>query len=149
MRYSRFSDPETTARGVGRELAISPKKAYELCNALRGRMVEEALEFLDGVVAERRPVKFRRYTTSVAHKRGAGPGRFPRNAAQQVKKLLEHVETNAREKQLQGDLRIMHIACHRGQINKSWRPRARGSSSPFNQRTVNVEVIVEEIEKEE
>jgi large subunit ribosomal protein L22 len=149
MRYSRFADPETTARGIGRELVISPKKTYELCNALRGRMLEEAYKILDGIEAEKRAIKYQRYDTMVAHKKGIGPGRFPVNAAKDVRKLLEHVEANAREKQLQGDLKILHIACHRGQINKSYRPRARGSSSPFNQKTVNVEVILEEIEKEE
>ncbi len=148
IKYSRWADPKYTAQGIGRELAISPKKTYELCNALRGRMVEEAKKTLDAVIELRRPVKFKRYDTMVAHKKGIGPGRFPVNAAKEVLKLLEHVEANAREKQLQGDLRIMHIACHRGQINKSYRPRARGSSSPFNQKTVNVEIIVEEIEKE-
>jgi len=149
IKYSRFADPESTARGIGRELVISPKKTYELCNALRGRMLDAAYKILDGVVEVKRPIKFLRYGTMVAHKKGIGPGRFPVNAAKDIKKLLEHVEANAREKQLQGDLKIVHIACHRGQINKSYRPRARGSSSPFNQKTVNVEIILEEIEKEE
>lgn len=89
--YSRFTDPETTARGIGRELTISPKKAYELCAALRGRMVEDALKFLDRVITLREPVKALRYKTSVGHKRGVGPARFPVNAAKEVKKLLEHV----------------------------------------------------------
>jgi large subunit ribosomal protein L22 len=38
------------------------------------------------------------------------------------------------------------LAAHRGRITKGHMPRAQGRSTPWNQETVNLEVVLEEVE---
>lgn len=139
-------DEDTTARATGRELPISPKKAVELCRALRGRKLEDAKEYLERVIAKEQPVPMRRYKTMVAHKHGTGPGRYPVKVARHVLRILEGAEENAGYKGLDVEnMRIRVIAAHRGSIIKGRMPRAHGHATPWNQETVNLEVVLEEV----
>jgi large subunit ribosomal protein L22 len=140
-------DDETTARAVGRELPISPKKAMEVCREIRGKRVEEAKAYLERVIAMDEAVPMRRYKTMVAHKRGIGPGRYPVKVAQHVLKILESAEENAGYKGLDVEsMRIRVAAAHKGAIQKGITQRAHGRSSPWNQDTVNLELVLEEEE---
>lgn len=140
-------DDETTARAYGRELQISPKMAVELCRQLRGKSVEDAKEYLERVIALKQPVPTKRYKTMIAHKRGTGPARYPVKVARHMLRILESAEENAGYKGLDVDsMRIRVIAAHRGSITKGRMPRAQGRSTPWNQETVNLEVVLEEVE---
>jgi len=148
LRYSAQAlDEEKTARAFGRELPISPKKAAEVCRALRGKSVEDAKEYLEAVMAMKRAVPMKRYKTMVAHKPGIGPGRYPVKAATHILKVLQSAEENAGYKGLSVDsMRIRVMNAHRGAVTKGHMPRAHGRSSPWNQETVNLEIVLEEVE---
>ncbi|MEK6851692.1 MAG: 50S ribosomal protein L22, partial [Candidatus Thermoplasmatota archaeon] len=88
-------DEETTARAIGRELPISPKKAVELCRAIRGKTVEDAKDYLERVMAMKQAVPMKRYKTMIAHKAGIGPGRYPVKVARHFLKVLQRAEENA------------------------------------------------------
>ncbi len=140
-------DDDTTARAMGRELPISPKKAVELCRAIRGKTLEAAKEYLEGVVALEQPVPMKRHKKMVGHKAGVGPGRFPVKAARSMLKVLDSAQENAEYKGLDADnMRIKVLAAHRGSKQKAMMPRAHGHSTPWNQETVNLEVVLEEVE---
>ncbi len=140
-------DEEATARAIGRELPISPKKAVELCRALRGKSIEDAKEYLERVIAKRQAVPMRRYHTMVAHKKGVGPGRYPVKVARHMLKVIQSAEENAGYKGLDVDsMRIKILVAHRGPITKGQMPRAHGRSSPWNQETVHLEIVLEEVE---
>jgi large subunit ribosomal protein L22 len=140
-------DDETTARAIGRELPISPKKAFELCRELRGKSVEDAKEYLGRVIALEQPVPMHRHKMMVAHKRGVGPGRYPVKVAKYVLKVLESAEENAGFKGLEVEsMRIKVASANRGRIMKGFVPRAHGRSTPWNQETVNLELVLEEVE---
>jgi len=140
-------DDDTTARAIGRELPISPKKAVELCRAIRGKSVEDAKEYLERVVSKDQPVPMKRHKMMVAHKAGVGPGRYPVKAARHFLKVLQGAEENAGYKGLNIDnMRIKVLAAHKGSTTKGRMPRAHGNSTPWNQETVNLEVILEEVE---
>ena len=140
-------DDDTTARAIGRELPISPKKAVELCRELRGKSVEAAKEYLERVIAKKQPVPMRRYKTMIAHKSGVGPARYPVKVARHMLKVIESAEENAGYKGLDVEsMRIKVLASHRGPITKGRMPRAQGRSTPWNQESVNLEIILEEVE---
>jgi len=140
-------DDEKTSRAMGRELPISPKKAMEVCREIRGKSVEDAKAYLERVIAMDQPVPMRRYKTMVAHKRGTGPGRYPVKVAKQVMKILESAEENAGYKGLDVEsMRVKVAMAHKGSIQKGIMQRAHGTSSPWNQETVNLEVVLEEVE---
>jgi len=140
-------DDDETARAIGRELPISPKMAVEVCRQLRGKRVDVAKAYLERVIALDQPVPMHRYKTMVAHKRGTGPGRYPVKVAEHVLKVLESAEENAGHKWLDVEsLRVKVIAAHKGSIQKGMMQRAHGRSSPWNQETVNLEIVLEKVE---
>lgn len=156
MSRSRFSysfqnfDPERMARASGRDLRISPKHSIELLREIRGMMLNDALKYLDDVIAKRRPVPLRRFHDSQGHKpgKGFGPGRYPAKVAKAVKKILLNAKNNAEQKGLDTDsLRIIHAAAHRGPVLRGYIPRAFGRATPFNQQTTHIEIVVEEIRR--
>lgn len=149
--YTYTGEPGVSvARARGEELPISPKKTYELLNAIRGLPVEEARQYLEGVVALTQPVPFRRYNQETAHKKRTGPGRFPQKVARNVLRLLENAESNAEYEGLDADsLYIKVAASSRGQIRKASMPRAHGRATPWNEQTVNVELVLAEAKEKE
>ncbi|TLZ71707.1 MAG: 50S ribosomal protein L22 [Methanobacteriota archaeon] len=146
--YTLEVDEETMARAYGRELPIPWKKAVELARQLRGKKVEKALAYLDGVIALTQPVPFRRYKRWVAHKAGYGPARYPVKAARYFKKIIESAVSNAEylgRADPEGMI-IRRINAHKGATTKGMTRRAHGMSTPWNQETVNLEVVLEEME---
>lgn len=138
---------ETMARAYGRDLPLAWKKSVELARQLRGKTVEQAREYLERVIALKQAVPMRTYRRWVAHKRGIGPGRYPVNAAKVFLKILESAVSNAEftGKEDPDAMIIRVINAHKGAITKGYRPRAHGRSSPWNQDTVNLEIILEEV----
>ncbi|AEK72873.1 50S ribosomal protein L22 [Thermococcus sp. 18S1] len=156
MSRGRFSysfqnfDPEKMARASGRDLRISPKHSVELLREIRGMMVNDALRYLDDVIALKRPVPMKRHNDSQGHKpgRGFGPGRYPVKVAKAVKKVLLNAKNNAEQKGLDPDrLKIIHAAAHRGPVLRGYIPRAFGRATPFNEQTTHIEIVVEEIRR--
>lgn len=138
---------ETMARAYGRELPIAWKKSVELARAIRGKTVEHAREYLEQVAALKQPVPMKRYKRWVAHKSGYGPARYPTKAAKAFLKILESAVANAEftGKEDPDAMVIRVVNAHKGSITKGYRPRAHGVSSPWNQDTVNLEIVLEEV----
>jgi large subunit ribosomal protein L22 len=144
--YTQQTDPDTTARAIGKELPISPKFSREICRMLRGKNVAVAITMLEEVEALKRPVPTLRFKMGVAHKRGVGPGRFPQKAAKAIRQVLESARANAEYKGLDADnMRLRVVAAHLGRTIPGQMPRANGRSTQWNQQTVNIEVILEEV----
>jgi large subunit ribosomal protein L22 len=144
--YSIKADPEITARAIGRELSISPKASVEVCREIRGMMVEDAIQYLEDVIALKRPVRYHRYNRQVGHRKGKkfGAGRFPKKTAKAILDVIRHAQHNAEYKGLDSDnMRITHIASSKGMIVEGYMPRAHGRSTPFNHETANIEVVLE------
>ncbi|ANF22824.1 50S ribosomal protein L22 [Thermococcus piezophilus] len=156
MSRGRFSysfqnfDPERMARASGRDLRISPKHSVELLREIRGMMLNDALRYLDDVIALKRPVPMRSFNDSQGHKpgKGFGPGRYPVKVAKAVKKVLLNAKNNAEQKGLDPDrLKIIHAAAHRGPVLRGYIPKAFGRATPFNEQTTHIEIVVEEIRR--
>jgi large subunit ribosomal protein L22 len=144
--YTYTPEPGTNvARARGLELPISPKKTYEVLNAIRGLPVERARSLLEDVVALKRAVPFRRYNQETAHKRGIGPGRFPKKVAKGILTVLRNAEQNAEYDGLDAERLYVKVAASgRGRIHKVSMPRAHGHADPWNEQTTNVEIVLAE-----
>jgi large subunit ribosomal protein L22 len=135
------------ARARGIEMPISPKKTYELLNAIRGMAVERARTYLEEVIELKRPVPFRRYNQETAHKRGVGPGRYPKKVAKSVLAVLKNAEENAEYDGLDAERLFVKVAASaRGRILSAYMPRAHGHADPWNEQTTNVEIVLAERE---
>ena len=147
LGYTTEFKIDSMARAYGRELPISWKKAVELARALRGKKVENAITYLENVIALKQAVPFRRYNRWVAHKSGLGPARYPVKAAQYFKRVIESAVSNAEYlgREDPDAMVIRSINAHKGRITKGQTRRAQGRSTPWNQDTVNLEIVLEEV----
>ncbi|MGP8073266.1 MAG: 50S ribosomal protein L22 [Thermoplasmata archaeon] len=140
----------TTARSRGNEIPMSPKKTYEVLNAIRGLPVDRAETFLEEVIELKRAVPFRRYNQETAHKKGIGPGRYPKKVAKNVLALLRNARENAEYEGLDTDALFVKVAASgRGRIRKASMPRAHGRATPWNEQTTNVEIVLAERKEKE
>ncbi len=141
-------DEAKIAKAIGSEIRISPKFSAEICREIRGKKLDKAKEFLQDVIAMKKPVALKRYKKGVAHRRGlkkAYAGRYPVKAASRIMKVLNAAQANAEYKGLSTEkLYIKHIAAQRGRVIRGILPRAFGKSSPHNTPTSNIEVMLEE-----
>ena len=145
--YTATADPDTSAKAIGKEMPISPKFTREICGMIRGMKVNNAIKTLEGVIALETPVPLKRYNKRVSHKQGVGPGRYPKKAATAVLGVIKSAVANAEYKGLNtDDMVIATISASRGRVTPGHMARAHGRATEWNQDTVNLEVIIEEVE---
>ena len=145
--YTAEADPDTSAKAIGKEMPISPKFTREICGMVRGMKVNKAIDTLEGVIALETPVPLKRYNKRVSHKQGVGPGRYPKKAAAAVLGVIKSAVANAEYKGLNtDDMVVRTITASRGRVTPGHMARAHGRATEWNQDTVNLEVIIEEVE---
>lgn len=145
--YTATADPDTSAKALGKEMPVSPKFAREVAGMIRGMKVEAAQQALAEVIDKKRPVPLKRYNKRVSHKPGVGPGRYPVKAATAILGVLNSAVANAEYKGLSvSSMAIATISVSRGRVIPGHMPRAHGRATQWNQETVNVEVIIQEVE---
>jgi large subunit ribosomal protein L22 len=149
-RYSIIGiDPDRTATASGRNMRCSPKQCREVCNKIRGMMLDKAIELLESVVEEKTWIPYRRHNKKRGHHPGMrkwGAGGHPVRASQNILKILKNAEANADDKGLDVDrLKVLHAATHHGRKYKAYVERAFGRSSPYFETTSHVEVVLEEV----
>jgi len=145
--YTTYADPDTTAKAIGRDIPISPKMSREICGMIRGMKVETAVNALEEVIELKRPVPLKRYNKRVSHKKGVGPGRYPQKAAKAILGVVRSAVTNAEYKGLDAETMVIAtISASRGRTIPGHMPRAHGRATQWDQNTVNIEIIIEEVE---
>ncbi len=138
------------ARARGLEVPISPKKTYEVLNAIRGLPVDRARTILEDAVALRRAIPFRRYNQETAHHVGVGPGRYATKVARNVLKVLANAEENAEYEGMDTDRLFVKVASSaRGRIRRANMPRAHGRATAWNEQTTNIEIVLAERKEKE
>jgi large subunit ribosomal protein L22 len=147
--YTIQTDTEKTARSIGKELPISPKSAQAVCRAIRGLKLEKAKDYLEGVVAEKQAVPYRRHLYQITHQKGGvGPGRFPKKAAKYILNILTDAENNAEYKGFDTEaLNVLAASAHLGRTLHQKMPRAHGRFTQKDRQTVNIEIILEKREE--
>ena len=102
---------------------------------------------LEEVIALERAVPLKRYNKRVSHKAGVGPGRYPKKAAKAILTVVRSAASNAEYKGLDvSSMAVMTVTASRGRTIPGHMPRAQGRATQWNQETVNIEVIIEEVE---
>ena len=142
-------DPDKTAFASGREMNISHKHAREICNAIRGKLLDEAMTYLEEVIEMKRSVPFKKHHKKIGHRSdlvGRHTGRYPVKASQKILDVLTSLQKSAEYKGLEVDrLLLFHAASQRGRKMKRIFARAHGSTSPKVQILTHVEVAAEEV----
>ena len=141
-------DPAKTVKASGRDMHISRKDAREVCSFIKGMRLGDARKLLEGVVAMRVMVPYRRHRKKVAHhtsSSGWPSGRYPVKAAGEILKVIGNLEANAESKGLDvGRLRIIHASAQPGMKIKKYIPRAFGRTSPDFEELTHIEIVARE-----
>ncbi|MFH1399371.1 MAG: 50S ribosomal protein L22 [Candidatus Woesearchaeota archaeon] len=144
-KYALKEMDEKSAKAVGISLSISAKHAEQVCNAIRGKRVDDANALLERVIAKKEAIPFRRHLRDLAHRKAVGPGRYPVNTCKEILKLVQSATANAQFKGLSvADLRIKHVCAHIAS-----RPYHQSRHLGRKMKRSHVEVVLEEkVEKE-
>jgi len=142
-------DPDRTAKASGRNMRCSPKHCREICNEIRGMMLDKAMDLLNEVIKEKAWIPYRRHKKKRAHHSGMKKwhtGGHPVKASRHILKVLRNAEANADNKGLDIDrLKIIHAASQKGRTYKKYIERAFGRSTPYFEHTSHVEIVLEEV----
>jgi large subunit ribosomal protein L22 len=149
--YSLKIKGDNIAKAKANELNMSPKHSIEIAGFIRHQRVNDAIAYLHEVVKLKKAIPFRRFNRNVAHKRGLpgnwDAGRYPVKASKEYIRLLESVKKNAEYIGLDPEnLEIIHATANRGRAQKAFFPRAMGRATPKVRESVNLEVVVREVE---
>lgn len=147
IKYSYQSQDETRAvRAMGYEIPMSFKKAMEICRALKGKRVPQAINFLENVIELKVPVPMKKHKKKVAHKNIPRwyAGRYPQKTAREILKVLNNLKANAEYKGLKPEeLVIVHAQAKKGRAIKRYVPRAFGRAVPKVKQLTTVEFVAE------
>ena len=151
INYSVEADPDTTAKAMLRDRPISIKHSKANARQIKGEVVEDAVEYLDAVIAGERSVPFKQHNTGVGHRSdidGWDAGRYPEKASKAFLDLIENAANNADEQGFDGQrMTIKHVAAHKVGERQGRKPRAFGRADPWNTTLCDVELIIEEAEE--
>jgi len=137
---TKVANKEHTATAVGRTLQISTKQSIEVCNSIRKMPLEKAKTLLKEVMALKKPIPFKRYT-SMGHRKGKlAAGRYPLKTSKEILSLLESAEANAQYKGLStANLIIKSIIANKA--GNQWR---YGRQRRRRMKRTNIDIILEE-----
>ncbi len=139
---------ENSAKARVEDVDASFKELVEVCRNIKGMNVDEALNFLDEVIAGKRAVRFYSHNKKMAHRRelGGKKGRYPKKAARIVKQVLFNALSNARQKNMAEDkLFVVHAAANKKRTYARLQPKGRRIRHDYE--TARVEIIL--IERQE
>ncbi len=142
---------ENSAKARVEDVDASFKELVEVCKNIKGMNVDKALNFLDEVIAGKRPVRFYSHNKKMAHRRelGGKKGRYPKKAAKIVKQVLFNALSNARHKNMAEDkLVVVHATANKKRSYARLQPKGRRSRHDYE--TARVEIIlIEKVEVKE
>jgi len=147
MRYSAEFDPDKTAKAYGYELHCSKKDSINIAKAIRNKKLADAKKYLEDIIEFKTALPTKVHKKKRAHKKGIGPGSYPKKAASYILKILKNAENNAEYKGFDTEnMKIVHASAYGGRIIRGIMPRAQGRATDKNTKTTNFELIIEEVE---
>lgn len=134
---------ENTAIVMGKGLPISTRHSVEICNFIKNKTTEESKKLLEGVIAGRIAVPFKRYNKNVGHRKGKiASGRYPKIASESVLKLIKSVEANAKHQGMNLPLIIDEAIA-----NKAVRSWHHGRIRRIKNKRTHIKLLVKEFKK--
>ncbi len=132
-------DNQTMARASSQNVAISLKKSVEVAKSIKGKKVNDAIDYLEKVSEKTVAVPYTRYVAEMAHRKGKGisTGGYPLKAVAEFLRLIKSAQKNASEKEMSEDLVIISASVRKGTNRYHY-----GRYSGRKMKSTNVEIIV-------
>jgi len=135
------------AKAQGVELRIKFKHAVEICAAIQGRKVNDAISFLERVIDGKTWVPFKKTKTQGGHKKGIDKwpyGKQPVKATKAVLEVLKSARSNAEFRGLNLDSCIVASAVAL-RSRKMLRVKPKGRHALYRVPLTTVQITVEEV----
>lgn len=121
----------------GDSLHISHKYSYSICDAIRGKTIDKAINFLEQVILKKKAVPMN--NREIPHRKGnLMAGRYPQNATKAFIELLKQLKANSSVNNIENPYISSAIA------NRASRPFKRGGK-----KAKRANVIIESRTKQE
>jgi ribosomal protein L22 len=124
---------KTEASVEGKDLPCSTKYAVAVCNFIRGKNIDKAIQNLEKVSKKKIAIPMK---GEIPHKRGIMSGRYPINTSTIVIKLLKSLKANAIANEL--ELEKTKIFC---KANIASRPYRRFGKGRFKRTHITIKLI--------
>ena len=140
-----------TARAFISNAPISVKYSVELCNQIKTKPVNQAIEFMKRIIAHEEYLPLKTYHKKVAHRKGDSregvkSGRYPEKVCNGFISLLELAKANADFKGLDSEkLLIIHAYANMGMNRFSYQSKGKIAGKARRRNATNIEVIVQEM----
>jgi len=79
----------------GKDLRISLRHAVDICKMIRGKRIEESIDFLEDVTKFKKVIKMGRREVGHKHGKGIMAGGYPIRACKEFIRLLKQLKANA------------------------------------------------------
>ncbi len=114
--YSFNQDRKDIVFASLRDVNASYKDLKAVCDAIRYKSTDDAMQILDSVIKLEKPVRFRHNNKYMGsrHELGGNKGRWPRKCAMIVKKLLNNALASAKSKGVDAfDMYVVHSSANK------------------------------------
>jgi len=108
----------------GRDLPLSSKDGSHICDMIRYKKIDKAIEMIENVIVKKQIVEMRNREVGHKHGKGIMGGRYPIDASKEFRVLLKNLKATAIYHELDLD-KVVLIECV---SNKASRPYKRGGS---------------------
>ncbi len=116
MKYSYNQDKTGVVFANAKDLNASYKDLGAVCDAIRYKSAQAALDALDRVIVDNKPILYRKHNINMGsrHELGGRKGRTPIKCAKIVRKVLVNAMANATNKQLDPEaMYVVHAAANK------------------------------------
>jgi large subunit ribosomal protein L22 len=141
-KYAFKGMKENVVKAVARDIALSPKAAFEICKFIKGKEVAKAKAILEKVKEKKLAIPYTRATEGAGHKGGMAGGKYPLKGSIEFLKLLKQLEANAQSKGLSANIKIIHACAQRAA-----EPFRTGRKRRVQSKRCHVEVAAQEQSK--
>ncbi|MFH1544540.1 MAG: 50S ribosomal protein L22 [archaeon] len=145
-----IKDEKKIAKAILSNARCSLKYSTEFARELKGMKVSRAEKFFQNVIDKKEFLPLRRYNKKVAHRKGRSisftkSGRYPKNTAKIMLKLLESAKANADYKGLNSEnLLIIHFFASKGFSRVSHQSKGHISGKRRKRKSTHLEIVVAE-----
>ncbi|MFH0859918.1 MAG: 50S ribosomal protein L22 [Candidatus Altiarchaeota archaeon] len=140
--------PKNKSKSVvaaGRDLNMSFKDAVNVCTAVKGLKLADAMALMENVKVKKTPIPSVKYKLGVGHRKGDVPksGKYPVKVAGEMLKLLNNLQANAEYKALDVEkIKIKHALALRGFSRAKRKPKGRWKT--WNTEYTHMQIMGEE-----
>ncbi len=142
--YSYKGTGAKFAKSQVNDVDASFKDLGAVCDAIRYKKTDAAVELLEKVSEGDTPVYYRKHNKHLGHRHelGGKRGRYPKKSAKLVLAVLKNAIANASFRGLDEELVVKHACANKQRIMPRMAPR--GTSRRSNYETARIEIVLEE-----